>query len=171
MRETRGGRTGSLYTTGCAGAVEGFFGSVGTRATGSGSSHTRCGLDRSCGTGQIEKGLRCFRSPQDLDRIVELLVVRSGVEKRTLFTPRLESDLAFELVCDEAYGGHEVRFVEHYLVLIDESPIESIQIRRIKSTDDARLTLENAISAAEHGALVANHTAFERFLMNTDSFM
>ena len=31
-------------------------------------------------------------------------------------------------------------------------------------TDDARLTLENAISAAEHGALVANHTAFDRFL-------
>jgi len=31
-------------------------------------------------------------------------------------------------------------------------------------TDDARLTLENAISAAEHGALVANHTALDRFL-------
>ena len=33
-------------------------------------------------------------------------------------------------------------------------------------TDDARLTLENAISAAEHGALLANHAAFDRFLMN-----
>ena len=33
-------------------------------------------------------------------------------------------------------------------------------------TDDARLTLENAISAAEHGALVANHAAFDRFLMD-----
>jgi len=33
-------------------------------------------------------------------------------------------------------------------------------------TDDARLTLENAISAAEHGALVANHAACERFLVD-----
>lgn len=32
-------------------------------------------------------------------------------------------------------------------------------------TDDARLTLENAVSAAEHGALVANHVAVTGFLV------
>jgi len=32
-------------------------------------------------------------------------------------------------------------------------------------TDDARLTLENAISAAEHGALLANHAAVTSFLV------
>ena len=53
--------------------------------------------------------------------------------KLTLFTPRLESDLALELIRHEAYRGHEVGFVEHDLVLIDESPIEPIQIRRSKS--------------------------------------
>ena len=33
-------------------------------------------------------------------------------------------------------------------------------------TDDARLTLENALSAAEHGAFVANHAAVTSFLLD-----
>lgn len=35
-------------------------------------------------------------------------------------------------------------------------------------TDDARLTLENALSAAEHGALVVNHARVERILRGAD---
>lgn len=35
-------------------------------------------------------------------------------------------------------------------------------------TDDARLTLENVLSAAEHGALVANHTMAEQLFVDAD---
>ncbi|HUF75046.1 MAG TPA: glycerol-3-phosphate dehydrogenase/oxidase, partial [Longimicrobiales bacterium] len=58
---------------------------------------------------------------------------------------------------------HEVR--EHVPGLRD--PLRGAVLYPEYITDDARLTLENALSAAEHGALVANHARAERLFRDS----